>query len=158
MYENCLQSFASPGNYLSLLTALITNCVNIPANKQLFNIDQNDGGHSSFLLCDRLWVINLVTSQKSNRTWWINFLPTLQFSRTSYIYSFSGESIVGICLKGMASSFMGRKKKRSKIKLIKDFFWCRKMHSLIRLVHTSYFPLRNAAFIHVWLTQQGVDN
>lgn len=32
------------------------------------------------------------------------------------------ESIVSICLKGMASSFMKRKKKGSKIKLIKDFF------------------------------------
>lgn len=71
-----LQSFALGGNYLSILTALITGCVNIPANKQLHNIDQNDGGHHSSLLSDRLWAINLVTSQKSRRTWRINFLST----------------------------------------------------------------------------------
>lgn len=85
----CLQSFALGGNYLSILTALITGCVNIPANKQLFNIDQNDGGHQSSLLSDRLWAINLVTSQKSRRTWWINFLSTCYCGSRSCVCSFS---------------------------------------------------------------------
>ena len=90
-------------------------------------------------------------------------LPTLQFSKTSCIYSFTGESIVNLCLKGAASSFMERKKKGSKIKLSKGFFFsCRKRCSLIRLVHRTYFPLRNAAFLHWvahpvrWLIIKGV--
>lgn len=82
-------SFALGDNYLSISTALITGCVNIPANKALFNIDQNDGGHQSSLLIYRLWAINLGTSQKSRRTWRINFLSTCYCGSRSCVCSLS---------------------------------------------------------------------
>ena len=82
----------SEGNYLCFLAALITSCVNIPANKQLFNIDQNDGEYQSFLLCDRLWAINLVTSQKLSSTWWINSLPTKQLIGSNDVHLFADPS------------------------------------------------------------------
>lgn len=84
-----LQSFALGDNYLSILTVLITACVNIPANKPLFNIDQDDGRHQNSLHIDRLWAINLGTSQKSRRTRRINFLSTCYCGSRSCVCSLS---------------------------------------------------------------------
>lgn len=72
------------------------------------------------------------------------------------------ESIVSTCSKKTDSSFTERKKKGSKIKLVKDFFLWRIRHSLRSLVHKPYLSLRNAAVIHCvahwvrWLIIKGV--